>query len=171
MLTDIMTDEIAYQLGKLDFPHLFYDTVMWKLNKEEFPLAYFFNWYFPGGLGGMAAKQEGDHYVTDWENQSIGGSVKFDKIKEISHKLNYIRGRLSSYSVTITENTIHVNYANSRPSRDFFTKCLNDIIYDKFSFLSVHKISTGTEYYCPLVEWVKLEADKEAIDYIVGEKN
>jgi hypothetical protein len=38
-----MTDEIAFKLGKFDFPS-FYSFALWKINRETFPLMYFFNW-------------------------------------------------------------------------------------------------------------------------------
>ena len=129
-----MTDDIAYKLGKFDFPH-FYQIAMWKVNKEPFELAYFFEWTLPGGLSGWPCKRVGEEYVTDWENIQAGGDLKLDLIKDISHKLAYIRGRLDSYSVRIEENEISVHYANSHNFRDFLAQCFHDVIMDKFILL------------------------------------
>lgn len=173
-----MTDEVAFQLGKFDFPH-FYHLAQWKLNKEPFPLFRFFDWHFPGGLGGTPCKKingpDGEEYVVDWESMTIGGMLKLDTIKDISHKLNYIRGRLTSYSVKVGKNKITICYANSHAFRDFTAKCLAEVILDKFNVIfpdpSLHyKITCGeTIGTIPATPYVELEASEEIIKYIVGQ--
>lgn len=180
-----MTDEIAYKLGKFDFPS-FYQIAMWKVNKEPFELAHFFDWRIPGGMGGWACKQEGETYVTDWENVQAGGYLKLEEIKEISHKLAYIRGRLDSYSVKIEKDKISVHYANSHNFRDFLAQCFEDVIQDKFMLLPKKDGAWGREFNqnCPKYKVMKnerigtipctpsvtLEADKEIINYITGKE-
>lgn len=181
----IMTDEIAFKLGKFDFKS-FYQFATWKLNKEPFPLLHFFDWSFPGGLGGTPCKQVAGEYVTDWENMTIGGVLKTEMIKDISHKLNYIRGRLTSYSVVIEKNKIYVGYANSYAFRDFLAQCLDDVIMDKFILLPQREGQFGRSFAnnapkykitksetfgtCPATPYLELEADEEIVKYIVGEK-
>lgn len=175
-----MTDEIAYRLGKLDFP-CFYDQVLWKMNKEPFELLYFFKW----SLGSATpCRRAGEKWETDWNAFSLFGQVKFEEIKTISQKLAYIRGRLSSYSVAVTPTSIYVGYANSYKTRDFFASCLTDVIMDRFVLeppknggigrciimnhpkYSIQKSETiGTIPGTPSVELV---ADPEVISYIIG---
>src|SRR3990167_6589713 len=113
-----MTDEIAYKLGKFDFPS-FYSFVRWYPNKEPFPLAHFFTW----GLGmGWPVDTSDNNHNTNWSSISLSGKLKTELFTEISHKLNYIRGRLSSYSVKIEETKIYVCWANSYDIRDFFVE-------------------------------------------------
>ena len=179
-----MTDEIAFQLGKFDFPH-FYQQAIWRLNKEPFPLFRFFDWRFPGGFGGTPCNYVDGECLPDWENMTIGGTLKTDEIKEIAHKLAYIRGRLQSYSVSIERNKISVHYANSHSFRDFMAQCLNDVIFDKFVLLPSEDggmsrkfsdkrykysiIKSETHGTIPCTPCVILEADEEIIKYIVGE--
>lgn len=176
-----MTDEIAFRLGKFDFPH-FYSDAIWKLNKEPFPLLYFFDWSM--GMGTPCKNEEG--HPTDWEGFNLHGRLKTETIKEISHKLNYIRGRLDSYSVKITEESILICYANSYDFRDFLAECLEDVIKDKFVLLPQVDGELGRSYNrnCPKYQIIKsetvgtipgnphieLKADKEIINYLIGKK-
>lgn len=176
----IMTDEIAYRLGKLDFPH-FYDQVVWRVNQEPFELLRFFDWFLSSGT---PCHQVGDEWETAWDSFCLRGCVKFEEIKTISQKLAYIRGRLSSYSVSISPTTITVGYANSYKTCDFFASCLTDVIMDRF-VLGAAK--DGEPYRCfaanppkysvrksetlgtiPGTPSVQLAADPEVISYIVG---
>ncbi|MEK6878447.1 MAG: hypothetical protein AABY22_02505 [Nanoarchaeota archaeon] len=173
-----MTEETAYKLGKLDFP-CFYSQVLWKMNREPFELANFFEWNM--GMGWPCKKSDKGEYITDWENIYLHGSLKINEFKEIKHKLAYIRGRLNSYSVNIQNNTIKITYANSYNLRDFLTKCLEDVIMDKFVLLpeenGVRKFSDKIPKYTitkseiigtiPGTPSVELIADKEIIDYII----
>ena len=179
-IAHVMTDEIAYRLGKLDFP-CFYDCVLWKINKEPFELIHFFDW----SLGfGTPLHKVGDKLETDWNAFTLFGRVKFEKIETISQKLAYIRGRLSSYSVTIDATSIHVGYANSYDTRDFFAICLGDVIMDRFALEPVklgeigRSITLNCPKYCiqkseivgttPGTPSVELKGDPEVISYIVG---
>ncbi|MDP2692401.1 MAG: hypothetical protein Q8O88_02030 [bacterium] len=178
-----MTDEIAYKLGKFDFPNVFYSNVLWYVNKEPFELAAFFRWTVPGGLGWPCKKTSGN-YETDWENIPANGTLDLNNIKDISHKLAYIRGRLSSYSVNITETSISVCYANSYEFRDYLAQFLQDVIRDKFVLLPERDDELGRRYNLkspmfaitknenfgtiPGTPGITLIAPKEVIDYIVG---
>lgn len=181
-----MDEDTAYKLGRLDFPS-FYDIVSWKVNKEPFDLAAFFDWTVPGGFGGWPLKCSGGD--VDWENITAGGHLKFDLIREIPHKLAYIRGRLASYSVRITETSIDICYANSYKSRDFLAQCLYDVIFDKCVLLpptnqphecDLRRVNPGAPKFTiekgeilgtiPGTPFVKLTAAKEVIDFLVGEE-
>ena len=173
-----ITDETAFKLGKFDFPH-FYSQARWKVNKEPFELAHFFNW----GLG-MGWPCDPVTYETDWYNIQLYGSLKTKEIKEIPHKLAYIRGRLQGYSVSITENTISIHYANSYDLRDLLAECLQDVIMDRFVLLPQKEGEPGRSFNSnapkynitkneivgtiPGTPSVTLEADKEIINYIIG---
>lgn len=167
-----MTDEIAYQLGKFDFPS-FYSYVMWYMNKEPFPLLCFFDW---GLQGGTPCKQNGDKYDTDWSNFHLMGKLKPEKFETLSQKLAFIRGRLDSYSVTITPNQIEVCWANSYDLREIFAKFLNEILFNKFTLSE----SVEEKKYCwnirlledmgtfPGTPSLSISANREVINYIVG---
>lgn len=180
----IMTDEIAYQLGKFnDFP-TFYSYAVWRPNKQPFPLYRFFTW----GLswGGVPLKNN-NLSETDWENVTLYGSLKTSEIKTISQKLAYIRGRLQSYSVKIDENQIWICYANSYDFRDFIVDCFNDVLNDKFLLDKIGDNGELIRNFTPkdtIPKWtieksetvgtipgtpqITLKADKEVIDYILG---
>lgn len=164
-LISTMTDEIAFQLGKFDFK-AFYSLAMWKVNKEEFPLYYFFNW---SPQWGFPLKHVNDKLVPDWENISLHGSLKKDSFKEISHKLAYIRGRLSSYSVVITPTTIDVGWANSYDFREIFIECVEAVVKDKFGF-SQYFISHVSEQRgtIPGTPHFKFTSSEEVIKYLTG---
>lgn len=182
MMPYTMTDEIAYKLGALDFPH-FYQSVRWKLNKEPFELCHFFEWSFPSGT---PCKKVGDDYVTDWDSFALHGDVKLDLIKDISHKLAYIRGRLSSYSVQITSTSIYVGYANSHNLRDFLAQCFHDVLFDRFTLAPQKEGELGRSFVheapcyiivmdetlgtIPCTPHVTLTSTEEVICYIVGDK-
>lgn len=170
-----MTEEIAFKLGKLDFP-CFYQLVQWKVNKEPFPLAYFFRWSVPGGIGGWPlVYNEAKEHVTDWQNLTASGSLRTELIDSPALKLAYIRGRLDSYSVSIFSGSIRVGYANSYNLRDFLAQCFQDVLAEKFwygkNMIESPKwtVSLGEDLgSIPGTPWVLLEGDLEVIEYIVG---
>lgn len=155
-----MTDKVAFDLGKFDFPH-FYQDVIWRINKEPFPYIHFFNWGLPCGT---PCKND---YSTDWENFSLKGGLKTNMFTDISHKLAYIRGRLTSYSVNITENSISVCWANSHNLRDFFAKCLTEIVLDKFTYIKYELTKDNGLMMTPATPEINFISSKEVIDYIV----
>lgn len=172
-----MTEEIAFELGKFDFPS-FYQIALWKINKEPFPLAHFFSWTVPGGMGWPCKQLSDGSYETDWENLTVGGRLKTEHINSIPLKLAYVRGRLQSYSVTVTDKTIKVYYANSYEFRDFFAQCLRDILTDKYWAAPNNMMTAPKWTICvgetlgtiPGTPWVKLEGDEEVVKYIVGKE-
>lgn len=155
-----MTDEIAFKLGEFNFPR-FYDMAMWQPNIEDFEYAYFFNW--SAGMGLFCFLGEGNPH-------SFTGHLNESKFETLNHKLKYIQGRLSSYSVTITDTSIHIGYANSHKSRDRVAKWLDEILKDKFGGQKTWLITTsdGLKTTIPLTPSVQISSDKEVIDYITG---
>ena len=165
-----MTNEIAYRLGKFDFPS-FYGSVRLDIG-QPVDLYNFFEW------------------TKDSQGVSYGNLKTNTFNKEDSHKLNYVRGRLSSYSVSVTNTTIHIHYANSYDLRDFMARCINDVCINKFvldpptidpksgckrrvfknskdcpKFEVWNKERVGTMPGTPYIEVI---ADKIVIDYITG---
>lgn len=169
-----MTDEVAYKLGKFDFPS-FYNIVLWRVNKEPFELAPFFKWELPGM--GVGCKFINGEWVTDWESIAASGYLKLEEIKEISHKLAYIRGRLDNYSISISKNEISVHYANSYNFRDFLAQCFEDVI--KYKFKKDYFNQPPLHYYIkkgenigtiPGTPSVTLLASEEIIKYIAEDR-
>jgi hypothetical protein len=163
-----MTNEIAFKLGKLDiadFPCLFYDTVLWRPNIEDFRLFNFFKWNGPTRMRHGKARDN----VIIW-TFSFSGELNENKFVNNEQKLAYLRGRLTSYSVKIEPTLICVGYANSYNSRNRFEKWAKDLIYEKFSFDKSIKVTKGeTLFTCPGTPWVQIEADEEVINYIKGQ--
>lgn len=166
-----MTEDVAFKLGQFDFPS-FYSYATWRVNREEFPLFKFFKWGSP-----KPSWQDCDGDF-NWTNGfTLMGALDFNQIKTIPQKLAYIRGRLTSYSVAISENKIHVSYANSTDLRDFFSQCLEDVLADRYWKDLLNGKFTSEEYTVntkenkstfPAALEVELVATKEIIDYITG---
>lgn len=153
-----ITNEIAYALGKMDFPR-FYDYALWKPNIEEFEYVYFYNWFNP-----RQCSPDGQNWVWFME-----GELREEMFKTLEQKLSYIRGRLAAYSVTITDTSIYVGYANSYGSRDRVEKFLNEILKDKFGGNKTWTIKKGeTPGTIPGTPFINLIADSEIIKYITG---
>lgn len=154
-----MTDEIAFKLGKFDFP-AFYSMVY----SVDDDLIDFFEWQeHPFSTGKV-------------------GCIKKDIFTKISHKVNFVRGRLKGYSVKIEKNKINVHWANSYDLRDLFATCVYDVLFDlclgparedggrQFKenaprFLVTKSETIGTIPGTPSVE---ITGDEDAIKYLIG---
>lgn len=156
-----MTNEIAFRLGKGE-GQKFYDSAMWRPNLEDFPLCHFFDWKLTSlSFGSLDGK--------DWDIH-LNGTLKPEKFETIEHKLHYLRGRLSSYSVIIIPDSLSISYANSYASRDLWAKWAREVIENHFGWgRKTFEIITGE--LCGTVPgspYVILKADKEIIDFIKG---
>lgn len=143
-----MTNVIAFDLGAFKYP-CFYDFAY----KTNFKYKHFFK----------------------FDNYSNLGELNEEKFKTLEHKHCYIKGRLSSYSVGIKNNSIGIGYANSIKSRDRFVKWVRELLVSKFiqgpmlgnyPFWSI-KIEDGYNTM-PCTPSLILTADKEVIDFIVN---
>jgi hypothetical protein len=143
-----MTNTIAFDLGAFNYP-CFYDLA----HKTDFKYKSFFKFDNYGDLGELDEK----------------------RFKTLKHKHYYIKGRLSSYSVGIKNNSISIGYANSIKSRDRFVKWVRELLVSKFiqglmfgnyPLWSI-KIEDGHNTI-PCTPSLILTADKEVIDFIVN---
>ncbi len=158
-----MTDEVAFELGKFDFP-CFYEHALWRVNIDPFPLYHFFKWKMGWGI----PVSGGEESKVLWDEIKLEGMLDLTKFTDISHKLAYVRGRLNSYSVSSTETTLSVGWANSYRIRDFFVECLEDSLKVNFGLATKWTIEKG-EGKCtiPGTPYAKLTADKHVIDFIL----
>lgn len=158
-----MTDEVAFDLGKFNFP-AFYSAVSLQSCPSEYKN--FFNW------------EKSIFSSTDkW------GYLKQDIFTQISHKLSFIRGRLKGYSVSISENKISIGWANSYDLRDLFANFAYDVLHDLClepaeadggrryksnppNFSVVKSETLGTIPGTPSVE---VTGDENVIKYLTGE--
>lgn len=147
-----MDNGIAFDLGAFNY-QCFCDTAAWIPNKEPFDYAHFFEWRPP-------------LYHDVWV---FHGHLDESKFETLEHKYYYIKGRLSSYSVGIKDDSITVYYANSIKSRDRFVKWAKELIIFKFGKDAVYSIETedglDTMPYTPSLV---LKAGKEIIEYFKG---
>jgi hypothetical protein len=146
-----MTEEIAYNIGAFKYPS-FYDSASWALKAYTvFEYVNFFVW----GYGGYA--------TAPFESQILHGRLREEMFTDLSHKFNYIIGRLSSYSVGIEKNRISVVYANSIKSRDRFAKWLDEILTVKYGKIGwvIKKIESGCT--CPLAPGLTVEGDEDIL--------
>lgn len=161
-----MTDDIAFELGQFNFKR-FYSHVIWNINREPFPLYYFFNWKVGHPLGGVPIKSE-THEV-DWDNIDASGTLKKECFIEKSHKLSYIRGVISNHNGrTITETSITLCWGNSYDLVDIFVEFCRDILFGKSGF-SITKFERVGTY--PGTPKVTIEAKPEIIKYLTGDTN
>lgn len=153
----IMTNEIAFELGRFNFP-CFYDIVIWSPNVKDFEYANFFRW--KSGMG-LYCKIEDDYKHT------FCGYLDEEKFKTLEHKLKYIQGRLSSYSVKLQDNYIHIGYANSYESRNRVVKWAHEILKKKFGGLKTWEIKTGEHgLTTPGTPYLEIFGDSELIAFI-----
>jgi hypothetical protein len=149
-----MTDEIAFKLGKFDFP-AFYSMAYYQDELKDF-----FDWT-PG-----------------WSDSvKLVGSLKRECFTKDSHKLNFIRGRLQSYSVFISDEEIKICWANSYDLRDIFADFTEEIVRHKWGPMNFQKEKFGLKFEIirsetlgtvPGTPYVRVIADKEIINYILG---
>ena len=150
-----MDNDVAFDLGAFNYPCM-YDMATWIPNKEPFDYAHFFKWAAP--------LYSGSAWI-------FHGHLDEGKFEILEHKYYYIKGRLSSYSVTIKNDSITVYYANSIKSRDRFVKWAKELIIFEFGKHAVWSIETddGPDTMIPLTPSLVLRADKEIIEYLTGE--
>jgi len=148
-----MDNDIAFDLGAFNYPS-FCDMAGWIPNKEPFDYAHFFKWEPPL------------HSGSAW---IFHGYLDESKFETLEHKYYYIKGRLSSYSVGIKDDSITVVYANSIGSRDRFVKWAKELIMFKFGKGAVYSIETtdGADTI-PCTPSLVLKASKEIIEYFKG---
>jgi dUTP pyrophosphatase len=152
-----MNNNIAFDLGAFNYPCM-WDNAVWISNKENFKYIYFFEWGSPCYSG------------SDW---MFYGRLDGKKFKTLEHKHYYIKGRLSSYSVGIEDESITVYYANSIRSRDIFVKFISELIVHNFGKdMNWHIDTTDGINTVPCTPGLILKADKEIIKWILnGEMN
>lgn len=155
-----MTNDIAFKLGKFDFP-AFYSMVY----SVDDDLNDFFEWQeHPFSTGRV-------------------GCLKKDIFTEISHKLNFVRGRLKGYSVRIEKNKVSISWTNSYDLRDLFATCAYDVLLDlcleppredggrqfKKNPLQYSVIKSEILGTIPGTPSVEIIGDEEAIKYLTGD--
>ena len=154
-----MSDKsIHYRIGKGEFDK-FYDTPFIK-EGEHLYVVEFYNWE-PSSFGFLDKNGE--------KIKSLGaGTLIESKFDTDTKKLDYIRGRLDSYSVTIKDDFISVSWANSKGSMDRFTKWVMDVLRNKFG-LAHYSIETKTLHtYIPNVNIFEIKANEEIIQFLTG---
>ena len=152
-MESVLTNDIAFNLGAFNYKS-FCDRAEWVPNIEKFEYMYFFNWE----VGNTCEK-----------NIIFTGKLKEECFKTIEHKHFYIKGRLSSYSVSIKDNIITIFYANSIESRDRFVKWVNELLLSNFGEDKKNRWNIKTEdgmTTIPCTPSFILKADKEIINYI-----
>lgn len=147
-----MDNAIAFDLGAFNYPCM-WDNAVWTPNREDFKYAYFFNWGTPLESNSV------------W---TFDGHLNEEKFKTLEHKHCYIKGRLSSYSVDIKDDSITVAYANSIRSRDIFVKWVTELIANKFGDKANWDINTEDGVNTiPCTPRLVLDADREIIEWIL----
>ena len=149
-----MTNDIAFDLGAFNYP-CFYDMAVWIPNKESFKYVNFFEWSAP---------------VYSNLNWTFYGDLNERKFETLEHKHYYIKGRLSSYSVHIKDDSITVFYANSVESRNRFVKWAHELLIVNFGEnekWSIKKMDGGNTVV-PNTPGLILNANKEIINYFTG---
>ena len=149
----MMTDDIAYVLGKFDMKH-FYGDALWAVNLEPFEYHHFFTWSM-GNKVMRDSEGRGDYF-------NLVGTLNTNLFTNVSHKLNYIRGRVSSHSVVWNDGQLTVYWANSYNLRDFFVKCLEDVLRAEGVVYTI-EVSEGIIGSCPGTPGMTLECDSEVI--------
>lgn len=168
----MITEEQAFRAGAMDYPHYFYDSPLWRVNLESFEDWEIYTW----GAPQLASLDGGKNWSFQIAGQLKDDVFETDRLDTTNKlKLAYIRGRLSSYSVNVKETGIDVNWANSTESRDRFVRFLKEVLdfYRSLKFVAFlpYSIIVGQEINCcPIVNFIKLEANKEIVDYIIGTK-
>ena len=157
-----MTNDIAFKLGEFKLPS-FYGSATWRPNIETFELYRFFKWGYP---------QRVKHYDEEDWTQSFSGELDTSKFTSDELKLKYIQGRLSSYSVKITESSIEIGYANSYNLRDLVSVWADELLRNKFGGVKTWKIKKGEIFgTTPGTPWVRIEGDSELIKFLTGTDN
>ena len=152
-----MTDEIAFQLGKGDYPS-FYDSPEWRPNIEKFEYVHFFNWGNP--IEGRQENEESWMWI-------FYGQLKEDCFTNLDFKKSYIRGILNSYAGKVLETSIVFNFANSSKTRDRVAKWADEILKDKFGGQKTWSIKKDETPTCPMIVRLFIEADEEMIKFLV----
>lgn len=155
----MMTNEIAFQLGKGDYPR-FYDSPEWRPNIEEFEYVHFFNWESP-----IKGQQENEENYT-W---LFYGHLKEEVFTSLDFKKSYIRGVIGSYAGKILETSIVFGFANSSKTRDRVAKWADEILKDKFGGVKTWTIKKDETPSCPMIVRLFIEADEEAINYLASD--
>ena len=142
-----MTNDIAFNLGAFNYPS-------------------FYDWAIMGC---------DNKYVDFFEWDNGYGALDESKFETLEHKYYYIKGRLSSYSVGIKDDSITVVYANSIISRDRFVKWLRELLIFKFGKDAtwcgheMWRIETTDGFHTtPCTPRLVFKADKEVIEYFKG---
>ena len=152
-MNNLLTNDIAYDHGAFNYKS-FYDWAEWVPNREKFKYVHFFDWSLECMCG---------------QSFIFNGKLKEECFKTIEHKLFYIKGRLSSYSVSIEDSTITIFYANSKESRDKFVKWVNELLLFNFGKNQKDRWTIKTEdsmLTIPCTPSLVLKADEEIINYI-----
>ncbi len=156
-----MTDEIAFELGRNQFPHMFYATPWWSPNLEPFRLVHFFNWSSPMCSG----DGQGDFR---W---SLAGSLKTDLISTDDHRRAYMRGALAGYGKRVSDTLVRFHGANCCAQFRIVERIFHDIRYldgTLFGLLSGHDVSHHASYTIPICSTLTINSTKEHLDSVFG---
>jgi len=159
----IMTDEIAFELGRNRFPHMFYTHVFWYPNVEPFRLVHFFDWYGPSCHG----DNKGSY---SW---SFSGSLKKDAITTDAHRRAYLRGALAGSGKRVSDTQVSFSDANACERFKALARMFKDIRYNEDGSLSDMllngpKIRQDAWYAVPICSNLTIESTKSHLDDVFG---
>ncbi len=167
-----LTEDLAYELGKLDpnVFHPFYDMPTWLPSRDPaFRYAAFFNWGTPHCTGQSkrdpvsGADFDPNDYEWGW---MFYGGLREDLFNTVALKHAYVRGQIDAQGgVGVT--TISFNWANSLPTRDRVGRWLHDLIAASPSGVWCKwSLSKDEDYTIPICAHMTLTAEETVIRWL-----